>query len=101
MGLEGGEFRSATSEKLSASAVGDVVAKHAAGAGGRDDRRTAHALRHTFCPMLAERGVAFEVIRELAGRVDVRTTQNYVDVTDQLKADGIAALERMPHPLAA
>jgi len=31
----------------------------------------------------------------------VRTTQIYVDVTDQRKADGIAALERVPHPLAA
>ena len=93
--------RSATSEVLSASAVGGVVAKHAAGAGVREDRRTAHALRHTFCTMLAERGVALEVIRELAGHVDVRTTQIYVDVTDQRKVDGIAALEQAPHPLAA
>jgi site-specific recombinase XerD len=49
--------------------------------------------------MLAERGVALEVIREL-GHVDVRTTQIYVDVTDQRKNDGIAALERRAHPLA-
>jgi hypothetical protein len=35
-----------------------------------------------------ERGVALEVIRSLAGHVDVRTTQIYVDVTDQRKADG-------------
>lgn len=92
--------RSARPEAISASAVGDVVAKHAAGAGIRDDRRTAHALRHTFCTMLAERGVALEVIRELAGHVDVRTTQIYVDVTDQRKTDGIAALEFVRHPLA-
>jgi integrase len=52
----------------------------------REERRTAHALRHTFCTMLAERGGA------LAGHVDVRTTQVYVDVTDQRKAEGIAAL---------
>ena len=68
--------------------------KHAAAAGVREDRRTAHALRHTFCTMLAERGVALEVIRALAGHIDVRTTQIYVDVTDQRKADGIAALEQ-------
>ena len=92
--------RSATPEPLSAGAVGDVVAKHAAAAGVRDDRCTAHALRHTFCTMLAERGVAMEVIRALAGHVDIRTTQIYVDVTDQRKADGIAALERATHPLA-
>jgi site-specific recombinase XerD len=81
--------------------VGDVVAKHAAAAGVREDRRTAHALRSTFCTMLAERGVALEVIRALAGHVDVRTTQIYVGVSDQRKADGIAALERRPHPLTA
>ena len=93
--------RSAVPEPLSAGAVGDVVLKYAASAGVREDRRTAHALRHTFCTMLAERGVAMEVIRALAGHVDIRTTQIYVDVTDERKADGIAALERRPHPLAA
>ncbi|MCA1679637.1 MAG: tyrosine-type recombinase/integrase [Actinobacteria bacterium] len=75
--------------------------KHATTAGVRDDRRTAHALRHTFCTMLAERGVAMEVIRALAGHVDIRTTQIYVDVNDERKGDGIAALERDRHPLAA
>jgi site-specific recombinase XerD len=92
--------RSARPEAISASAVGDIVATHAAGAGMREDRRTAHALRHTFCTMLAERDVALEVIRELAGHVDVRTTQIYVEVTDERKSDGIGALERTPHPLA-
>lgn len=41
-----------------------------------------------------------EVIRVLAGHIDVRTTQIYVDVSDQRKAEGIAALERSSHPLA-
>jgi site-specific recombinase XerD len=67
----------------------------------REDRRTAHALRHTFCTMLAERDVALEVISELAGHADVRTTQIDVDVSEQRKAAGIAALERARHPLAA
>jgi len=92
--------QSATSQPLSPGAIGDIVTKHAGAAGVREDRRTAHALRHTFCTMLAERGVALEVIRALAGHVDVRTTQIYVDVTDERKADGIAALERRSHPLA-
>jgi integrase/recombinase XerD len=92
---------SATPEPLSAGAVGDIVTKHATAAGVREDRCTTHALRHTFCTMLAERGVALEVVRALAGHVDVRTTQIYVDVTDQRKGDGIAALERAPHLLGA
>ncbi|MDX6680651.1 MAG: Phage integrase family [Solirubrobacteraceae bacterium] len=60
---------------------------------------TAHALRHTFCTMLAERDVALEV-RELAGHVRVRTTQTYAEVSDQRKNEGIAALEHIPHPLS-
>jgi integrase/recombinase XerD len=92
--------RSAIPEPISAGAVGDIITKHATAAGVREDRRTAHVLRHTFCTMLAERGVAMEVIRALAGHVDIRTTQIYVDVTDQRKADGIAALEHAPRPLA-
>ena len=92
--------RSAQPVAISASAVGDVVLEHAAGAGVREDHRTAHALRHTFCTMLPERDVALEVIRELAGHVDIRTTQIYVEVTDQRKNDGIAPLERKRHPLA-
>jgi integrase len=62
---------------------------------------SAHALRHTFCTMLAERGVALEVIGALAGHVNVRTTQIYVGVSGQRKADGISALKRICHPLAA
>ncbi len=92
--------RSAAPEPLSAGAICDIVLKHGAAAVVRDDRRTAHALRHTFCTMLAERGVAMEVIRALAGHVDIRTTQIYVDVTDQRKAEGVLALQRSPHPLA-
>lgn len=93
--------RSANPERLSAGAVGEIVLKHAAAAGVRDNRRTAHTLRHTFCTMLAEHDVAMEVIRVLAGHVDIRTTQIYVDVTDARKAEAIAALERERHPLAA
>lgn len=55
------------------------VAKHAAGAGIREDRCTAHALRHMFCTMRAERGIALGVSASLPGHVDVRTTQIYRD----------------------
>jgi site-specific recombinase XerD len=91
---------SARPEPLSAGAVSDIVAKHAAASSVRRDRRTAHALRHTFCTLLAQRGVALQVIKALAGHVDIRTTEIYLDVTEQRTADGIVALERAPHPLA-
>lgn len=57
-------------------------------------------MSHTFCAMRAERGVALEIIREPAGHVDERTTQIDVDVTNQRKADGIVALERVDISLA-
>jgi integrase len=95
--------QSATTDPLSLAWARSATSSPsiAAAAGVREDRGTAHALRHTFCTMLAERDVALEVIRALAGHVDVRTTQIYVDVTDQRKADAIAALDCTPHPLAA
>ncbi|MEA2495259.1 MAG: integrase/recombinase XerD, partial [Thermoleophilaceae bacterium] len=92
---------SARPEPLSAGAVSDIVAKHAAASSVRRDRRTAHSLRHTFCTMLAERGVALQVIKALAGHSDIRTTEIYLDVTEQRKADGIAERKRSPHPRAA
>jgi len=68
--------RSSAPAPLSPGAVGDIIRKYANAAGVREDRSTAHALRHTFCTMLAERGVALEVIRALAGHIDVRTTRS-------------------------
>lgn len=105
-GPDGGAVRraacpqSAIPESVSAGAVGVIFTKHATAAGVRDDRRAAHTLRHTSCATLAERGVSLGVIRALAGHIDIRTTQIQVGVTDQRKAEGITALERIRHPLA-
>jgi integrase/recombinase XerD len=74
---------------LSADAVGELVAKHAHRAGLPEKLRTAHALRHSFCTHLAEAGVPLEVIAELAGHVDLRTTKLYVKVTDRRRQAAI------------
>ena len=58
-----------------------------------------HVLRHTFCTLLAERGVPIEVIRDLAGHANIRTTQKYIHVTDQRRRQAIARLEAAKHPL--
>ncbi|MEJ7784936.1 MAG: tyrosine-type recombinase/integrase, partial [Solirubrobacteraceae bacterium] len=55
-----------------------------------DDRRSPHALRHTFCTHLADAGVAIDVIRELAGHADIRTTTIYTAVHDDRLEDAIA-----------
>lgn len=67
--------------RLSAAAVGDVAARYFTAAGVPDDRRTAHALRHTFCTAVASRA-NLEIVSRLAGHADIRTSARYVDVTD-------------------
>ena len=43
-------------------------------------RRHKHVLRHTFCTAIAERE-GLDVVAELAGHADVRTSKRYVTVT--------------------
>lgn len=67
-----------------------LMAKHARAAGLPDELATPHVLRHTFCTRLAEAGRDIDVIRDLARHRDIRTTQRYIHVTDQRRADAIA-----------
>ena len=60
-----------------------IVARYGELAGLPDDRRTPHVLRHTFCTHLADGGTSIDVIRELAGHADIRTTTIYSAVADQ------------------
>jgi len=81
--------------------VARIVGRHAEVAGLPEDRRSPHVLRHTFCTQLAERGVALEVIAELAGHADVRTSRGYIDVASQrLDAAIVEAFERARSGLA-
>jgi site-specific recombinase XerD len=49
------------------------------------------ASRHSFCSQLVEDGVPLPVISKLARHADIRTTQKYVHVTDEVAR---AAVER-------
>jgi integrase/recombinase XerD len=71
---------------LAARALNTLVAAYAAKAGLPEDRRSPHVLRHTFCALLADRGHGLEVIAELAGHADLRTTKGYVEVSAQRRA---------------
>jgi integrase/recombinase XerD len=57
-----------------------IVTRHATAAGLPEDRRSPHVLRHTFCTHLPDSGVPIDVIRELAGHADIRTTTIYTAV---------------------
>ena len=52
-----------------------------------------HILRHTFCSHLAMKGVPARAIQELAGHVDLSTTQRYMHLTPAAVEDAIRLLE--------
>jgi integrase len=52
-----------------------------------------HILRHTFCSHLAMRSVAARAIQELAGHVDLSTTQRYMHLSPSAVEDAIRVLE--------
>jgi site-specific recombinase XerD len=73
-------------------AVGDHV-DHVARA-AKVKHRGIHILRHTFCSHLAMRGAPPRAIQELAGHVDLRTTQRYMHLTPAALEGAIRLLER-------
>lgn len=57
-----------------------------------------HILRHTFCSHLAMRGASLLAIQELAGHVDLRTTQRYMHLAATEKRRAISLLNRKGPP---
>jgi len=74
---------------LSVRDVARIVARHAESAGLPEDRRSPHVLRHTFCTHLADADVPIDVIRQLAGHADIRTTTIYTHIHDNPLEDAI------------
>lgn len=75
---------------LSTRAIGELVSRHGIRARLPEGRRSPHVLRHTFCTMLAERGVPGEIIRDLAGHQDFRTTLGYIRIADERRREAIS-----------
>ena len=59
-----------------------------------------HCLRHTFCSHLAMAGAPVTTIMELAGHVDLATTQRYMHLSPEARRDAIALLDRRADPCA-
>lgn len=55
-------------------------------------RRGLHLLRHTFCSHLAMAGVSAIAIKDLAGHVDLKTTQGYMHLAPGGTGDAIKTL---------
>jgi site-specific recombinase XerD len=79
---------------LSTRGAHKIVTAYARKAGLPDGHHHPHALRHTFCTMLAERDVAIEVIKDLAGHADIRTTDRYTHVSDKRRSNAITELDQ-------
>ena len=59
-----------------------------------------HTLRHSFCSHLAMRAVPARAIQELAGHVNLSTTQRYMHLSPAALDRAIRALEEPPPKLA-
>jgi integrase/recombinase XerD len=81
-------------QPLSVRDVTRIVARYGEAAGLPENRRSPHVLRHTFCTHLAENEISVDVIRELAGHADIRTTTIYTDVSPDRLERAIADSSR-------
>lgn len=59
-----------------------------------DPQFVPHVMRHTFCSMLAMRGVPIPAIKELAGHSSIVTTQRYVHMAPNVLSEAIGTLEQ-------
>lgn len=59
-------------------------------------RSGVHMLRHTFCSHLAMRGAPARAIQELAGHMDLGTTQRYMHLSPSAIDSAIRLLEAQP-----
>ncbi len=71
--------------------IGDHV-DHSARA-AKLKNRGIHILRHTFCSHLAMRGAPAKAIQELAGHVDLKTTQRYMHLSPAALESAIRLLD--------
>ena len=53
---------------------------------------SSHSGRRTFITTLAAKGVGVRVLAALAGHADIKTTQFYIDVNDDMKRQAVALM---------
>ena len=70
-------------EPLTAHAIERITARLLTAAGIKDDKITAHSLRHTFACMLVEKGVEMHKIQRLMGHISSQITAIYTKMQDE------------------
>lgn len=88
--INGPVIRSQRGSHFSANSLAQVFARLYAGLGFED--ASSHSGRRWFITELAKKNVASKTIMELAGHKQLSTTQRYIEVTDQMKAEAVQLL---------
>lgn len=83
-------IRSQRGGHFSANSLAQVFARIYASVGFTD--ASSHSGRRWFITELAKKGVTSKTIMELAGHKQLSTTQRYIEVTDQMKAEAVQLL---------
>lgn len=58
-------------------------------------RLSPHCCRHTYVTLLQRQGVPMETIARLTGHTDIKTTGNYLHISDDTLASAVTALENL------
>lgn len=58
-------------------------------------RLSPHCCRHTYVTLLQRQGVPMETIARLTGHTDIKTTGNYLHISDDTLANAVTALEQL------
>ena len=58
-------------------------------------RLSPHCCRHTYVTLLQSQGVPMETIARLTGHTDIKTTGNYLHISDSTLANAVTSLENL------